>query len=182
MNEHTTLILGGARSGKSTHGEMLAADTGLNLVYVATGEPSDQEMQDRIMHHRESRGARWNTIEEPVNIAAEIRKNSDKNTAVLVDCLTIWMSNLMFHKKSIQDFTHELIDAIESAHGPVFLVSNEVGQGIVPRNALAREFRDEAGRLNQTLAASLANVVFVIAGLPMVLKKNGKNIAGGTQL
>lgn len=178
MNKQTTLILGGARSGKSSYAERLCEKTGLDLVYIATGEASDKEMQKRIEHHKKNRGDKWVTIEEPVDISSMITLHSNKNTVILVDCLTIWLSNLMYRKSNIQEETDVLINAIKKAPGPVFLVSNEVGQGIVPENALARDFRDEAGRLNQKMAAATQNVDFILAGLPLSLKKNGQPING----
>ncbi len=181
MNNKTTLILGGARSGKSSYAEELAEQSRFNLVYIATGEPSDEEMRARIDHHRDRRCEKWETIEEPVDIASVINEHSTKDTVILVDCLTIWTSNLMFKEKCVQEAGAKLIIALRNAPGPVLLVSNEVGQGIVPQNALARNFRDEAGRLNQRLAAVVPNVDYIVAGLPLSLKKNAKIVSGNIE-
>ncbi len=173
-NNDTTLIMGGARSGKSKYAEKLALKSEFDLIYIATGEARDNEMQNRIDHHKNRRGTRWNTIEEPLKIAAEIGLISDNKTLLLIDCLTLWLSNIIERNRNIEEETNILINAIKSARCPLILVSNEVGQGIVPINKLAREFRDETGRLNQKIAACVSNVYFVMAGLPLPLKENNK--------
>ncbi|MGV8996131.1 MAG: bifunctional adenosylcobinamide kinase/adenosylcobinamide-phosphate guanylyltransferase [Parvibaculaceae bacterium] len=163
-----TLLLGGARSGKSRHAEELATSFAAPWTYVATSEISDDEMRERISEHKARRGAGWRTVEAPLDLAGAITA-ADGN-AVLVDCLTLWLSNLMHADVDIEAATAELEVALAHAHVPVFLVSNEVGLGIVPDNALARRFRDEAGRLHQRLAARADRVLFMVAGLPMVVK------------
>lgn len=163
-----TLILGGARSGKSTYGETLIAALGGPAVYIATAIPGDPEMAERIHLHRQRRGPSWLTIEAAEDVAGSIAV-VPKGTPVLVDCLTLWLSNLMMAGRDVDAFTTQLLAAV-AAHGPVVMVSNEVGCGIVPENALARSFRDHAGRLNQAVAAAAQRVVLVVAGLPLVIK------------
>jgi len=165
-----TLVLGGARSGKSAHAEMLIAAAGGAPVYVATAEPGDDEMAERIAAHRARRGEGWRTVEAPVALAETLRTEARAGNAVLVDCLTIWLSNLLFAGRDVEAEVEALMIALGKAGGPVVLVSNEVGLGIVPENALARAFRDHAGRLNQQVAAAADRVVLVTAGLPMTLK------------
>jgi adenosylcobinamide kinase/adenosylcobinamide-phosphate guanylyltransferase len=163
----TTLILGGARSGKTRHALRAAEATGRPLVMIATAEPLDAEMADRIAHHRAERGSRWRTIEAPLDLAGALRQVTPQETAV-VDCLTLWVSNLMHAEHDLETAAAGLIAAL--AGRDVLLVSNEVGLGIVPDNALARRFRDAAGRLNQQVAAAADRVVFIAAGLPLVMK------------
>jgi len=166
-----TLILGGARSGKSRHAERLverAADCG---TYCATAEPGDAEMAERIATHRARRGGFWRTVEAPLTLAATIRAESRSDRPVLVDCLTLWLTNLMLAGREIEAEVAALAAALCDAAGPVVLVANEVGLGLVPETPLGRRFRDEAGRLNQEIAALADRVVFVAAGLPLVLKR-----------
>ncbi len=169
-----TLVLGGARSGKSRFGEQLALAAATSPIYLATAEIRDEEMRARIDRHRETRGKNWTTLEEPVDIAAQIDRFSAPEYPILVDCLTLWLSNLMERDLSVGVETERLCGALEQAQGRVVLVANEVGLGIVPENDLARQFRDEAGRLNQTVAALADHVVYMVAGLPLPVKKNGK--------
>jgi adenosylcobinamide kinase / adenosylcobinamide-phosphate guanylyltransferase len=167
----STLILGGARSGKSRHAEMLGRAHGGQLIYIATGEAGDDEMAERIRRHRSRRGPEWTTIEEPVELAAAVsRAAADPARFVLVDCITLWISNLMGLERSVADAVDGLAQAIDAAPGAVCLVSNEVGLGIVPDNAMARAFRDEAGLAHQRLAEVCGTVVLMVAGLPMTLK------------
>jgi len=166
----TTLVLGGARSGKSAYAEGLIRDAAPIATYLATAEAGDGEMSDRIAHHRAVRGAGWITIEEPLDLVGTLRRVTRTDRPVLVDCLTLWLSNLMHAERDIAAETAALAGCFAGLSGPVVLVSNEVGQGIVPDNALARAFRDHAGRLHQAVAATADRVVFVTAGLPMVLK------------
>lgn len=171
-----TLVLGGARSGKSRTAEALArrrAGAGGALVYVATAEALDDEMAARIDAHRRQRGAGWRTIDAPLEIAAAIAAEACPGRAVLVDCLTLWLSNLMHHGRDIGAETDRLVAALAAARGPVVLVANEVGLGIVPDNAMARAFRDHAGRINQAVAAAAGQVLFVAAGLSLPLKGPG---------
>lgn len=161
-----TLVLGGARSGKSAYAEALIGDR--PAVYLATGGAGDAEMAARIRAHRARRGPQWRTVEEPLELAAALRKLG--HGPILVDCLTLWLSNLMLADRDIDAETAGLEAALDGLTGPVVMVANEVGLGIVPDNALARAFRDHAGRLNQTIAARARRVVFVAAGLPLMLK------------
>lgn len=165
-----TLILGGARSGKSRYAQAFAESQPGPCVYLATAEVRDDEMAARIETHRQDRGPRWTTVEEPVDLAGALRAAATAEGAVLVDCLTLWLSNLMERERDIVAATAGLIEALPALGGPVIFVSNEVGWGIVPDNALARRFRDEAGRLNQAVAAAAQRVDFVAAGLPLTLK------------
>jgi adenosylcobinamide kinase / adenosylcobinamide-phosphate guanylyltransferase len=164
---HLTLVLGGARSGKSRHAEALITAGPPPWVYVATAEPLDDEMTARIAAHRARRGAGWRDVEAPRDLAGALTGIRD---AVLVDCLTLWLSNLMLAEADIEAETARLEDALTSVAAPVVLVSNEVGFGIVPDNALARRFRDAQGRLNQRIAARADRVVLIVAGLPLVVK------------
>jgi adenosylcobinamide kinase/adenosylcobinamide-phosphate guanylyltransferase len=166
----TTLVLGGARSGKSAHAEALVRAAGPLATYLATAEAGDGEMAERIAHHRRARGPGWLTIEEPLDLAGTLRRAARPDRPVLVDCLTLWLSNLMHAGRDVAAETTALTACLGALAGPVVLVSNEVGQGIVPDNALARAFRDHAGRLHQAVAAVADQVVFVTAGLPMALK------------
>lgn len=172
MNQsaQSTLILGGARSGKSSYAQALAEAASRSQTYIATGQALDDEMAMRIARHVEDRGPSWATIEEPLNVAEAIRRASDGQNAVLVDCLTLWLSNLMHSDLDVRRETDELVSVLETVPGPIFLVSNEVGMGIVPENALAREFRDAQGRLNRQVAAACRCVEFIAAGLPLRLK------------
>jgi adenosylcobinamide kinase/adenosylcobinamide-phosphate guanylyltransferase len=165
-----TLVLGGARSGKSRYAERLveaAADSG---TYCATAEAGDAEMAARIAAHRARRGAFWRTVEEPLALAAAIAAEARHERPLLVDCLTLWLSNVMLAGRNVDDEVAALAAALRLAAGPVVLVANEVGMGLVPETPLGREFRDAAGRLNQKVAAVADRVVFVAAGLPLVLK------------
>jgi len=161
------LILGGARSGKTTHALRLAEASTGGLVMIATAQALDDEMAERIARHQAERCRRWRTLEAPLDLVGALAEVRPGETAV-VDCLTLWVSNLMFAERDIEGETRGLIAAL--AGRDVILVSNEVGLGIVPDNALARRFRDEAGRLNQRIAAAADRVLFIAAGLPMVLK------------
>jgi adenosylcobinamide kinase / adenosylcobinamide-phosphate guanylyltransferase len=167
-----TLVLGGARSGKSRHAEALALETGLARVYVATAEAFDAEMTERIAHHRTGRAADgWRTIEEPLDLAAVIARETSPDAVMLVDCLTLWLSNLMLGGHDVAQGQAALAGALLAARGPVILVSNEVGMGLVPETRLGRDFRDAQGRLNQAMAAMAHHVTFVAAGLPLILKQ-----------
>jgi adenosylcobinamide kinase / adenosylcobinamide-phosphate guanylyltransferase len=164
-----TLVLGGARSGKSRHAEALLAGSA-GRVYVATGQAFDDEMRARIAAHRAAReGAGWTTVEEPVALAAALAGAGRR--AVLVDCLTLWVSNLLLGEHDVSAAVRGLHAALDGRGADTVLVSNEVGMGVVPENALARRFRDEAGRLHQELAARAdAGVVLVVAGIPVRIK------------
>jgi adenosylcobinamide kinase/adenosylcobinamide-phosphate guanylyltransferase len=162
-----TLVLGGARSGKSRYAESLTTSLPPAWIYLATAEPRDAEMAERIAAHRSRRGAGWRTIEEPHDIAAVLA--ADEGTT-LIDCLTLWLSNRMLAGADIDTEIVGLEVALAARLRPVVLVSNEVGSGIVPDNALARRFRDLQGRLNQRLAARADRVVLLVAGLPLIVK------------
>jgi adenosyl cobinamide kinase/adenosyl cobinamide phosphate guanylyltransferase len=163
-----TLVLGGARSGKSRHAEALAMRAAGPWTYVATAEIYDEEMRARIAEHRARRGESWLTVEAPLDLAGAVV--AARGNAVLVDCLTLWLSNLMHAGRDLDAETAKLEAALDAAGVPVFLVSNEVGLGIVPENALARRFRDAAGRLHQRLAARADHVLLMVAGLPLTVK------------
>ena len=168
LSPRLTLVLGGARSGKSRHAESLVMTAPPPWLYVATGEPRDDEMAARIAAHRARRGADWRTIEAPRDIAGAFAAAA--GGATLVDCLTLWLSNLMLADADIDAECARLDAALAQAKAPLVLVSNEVGLGIVPDNALARRFRDVQGRLNQRVAARADRVVLMVAGLPLVVK------------
>ena len=168
----TTLVLGGARSGKSAHAEGLVRASGLAMRYLATGEAGDAEMAERIAHHRDRRGPGWTTREEPLALVEALREEAGSDRAVLVDCLTLWLSNLFFAERDLDAETARLCEALAGLPGPTVLVSNEVGMGLVPETPLGRRFRDAQGRLNQAVAATVPSVLFVAAGLPLVLKSD----------
>jgi adenosylcobinamide kinase / adenosylcobinamide-phosphate guanylyltransferase len=163
-----TLVIGGARSGKSRFAEGLARDTGLTRSYIATAEAWDDEMRDRIARHRADRGTDWRLFEAPRDLAATLGQVPPG--VVLIDCATLWLSNHLLAESDLELQTEGLINAILNCKASVIMVSNEVGWSIVPDNALARRFRDAQGRLNQRLASTAGLVVAVMAGLPMVLK------------
>lgn len=165
------LVLGGARSGKSRYAQERAEALEGELVYVATAQAFDEEMRERIALHRADRGSRWSTIEAPLELADAITASSTPQTVVVVDCLTLWASNLILAESDISAATERLLRAIAGAQGTIILVANEVGLGIVPDNALARRFRDVAGKINQGVAAAVGEAVLVVAGLPLWLKE-----------
>ncbi|MGQ0456697.1 MAG: bifunctional adenosylcobinamide kinase/adenosylcobinamide-phosphate guanylyltransferase [Hyphomicrobium sp.] len=162
-----TLVLGGARSGKSRLAEDLAAAEPGPWTYIATAEASDEEMQARIAMHQSRRASGWSTVEAPIAVADAL---SSFQGVALVDCLTLWLTNLMLGGHDVSIETDRLIAALAARTSPCIVVANEVGLGIVPENALARAFRDQAGRLNQRVAAACDRVLFVAAGLPITLK------------
>ncbi len=164
------LILGGARSGKSRYGENLVMETSGDFVYVATAEARDDEMAARIAHHQDRRGESWRLIEEPLDLPGILRHQVGTKDVVLIDCLTLWLGNLMEAEADIASATSDLLKATKTCPARLVFISNEVGQGIVPDNALARQFRDEAGWLHQALAAEIDAVLTVMAGLPLILK------------
>ncbi|KQZ66557.1 MULTISPECIES: bifunctional adenosylcobinamide kinase/adenosylcobinamide-phosphate guanylyltransferase [unclassified Lysobacter] len=167
-----TLILGGARSGKSALAERLAARSA-DVVYIATAQARDGEMAARVAHHRERRPAHWRTHEEPLALATALREHARDGRCVLVDCLTLWLSNLLGDERDPARYDIEreaLLQTLPSLPGEIVLVSNEVGLGVVPMGELTRRFVDEAGRLHQTLGTRCERVLFVAAGLPLALK------------
>jgi adenosylcobinamide kinase/adenosylcobinamide-phosphate guanylyltransferase len=165
-----TLVLGGARSGKSRYAEALVEAAAHSGTYCATAEAGDEEMAERIAAHRSRRGAFWRTIEAPLAVADAITAEAIPERPLLVDCLTLWLSNLLLAEAPIEEAFATLCMALRDAAGPIVLVANEVGLGLVPETPLGRRFRDAAGRLNQDIAALADRVVFVAAGLPLVLK------------
>ena len=168
MSANLVLVLGGARSGKSRHAESLIAATAPPWTYIATAGADDEEMAARIKMHRERRGTGWRTVEAPREIAAALAECV--NTPVLVDCLTLWLSNLMLAQADIDREIGSLEKGLLGMKAPVVLVANEVGLGIVPEHPLGRRFRDWQGILNQRMAAQADRVVLMVAGLPLVIK------------
>ena len=179
----TTIILGGARSGKSAYAEKLAIESGKEVVYIATARAGDGEMAKRIETHRSNRPAHWTTVEEPLLLAAAIDKWSAPGRLLLIDCLTLWLTNLIFSVDQdcpevgvidlpaiFYEQNDALVAALHGARGDVVLVSNEVGLGIVPYGALSRCFADESGRMNQAVAAACDRALFIVAGMPLTLK------------
>ncbi len=164
-----SLVLGGASSGKSDYAENMILNTGLAPVYIATAQVFDDEMAAKVTRHKKSRGDGWHTIEEPIAVA-ETLMQMDEGRAVLLDCATLWLTNIILGKHDLAQHTSDLIAAMRNCKSPVVVVSNEVGQGIVPDNALSRQFRNAQGTLNQHIAAKADLVVAVMAGLPMILK------------
>ncbi len=167
-----TLVLGGARSGKSAYAERMVEAAGKGL-YLATAEPGDAEMAERIRHHKVRRGPAWETLEEPLALPGALRRHARPDRPILVDCLTLWLANLMAAERDIEAETGNLTSACADLNGAVVFVSNEVGSGIVPATSLGRAFRDHAGRLNQAVARVADRVVILIAGLPLNLKQPG---------
>jgi adenosylcobinamide kinase / adenosylcobinamide-phosphate guanylyltransferase len=181
------LIIGGARSGKSRLAEDRAAATGQRVIYIATAEAADGEMARRIAHHQQRRPAGWGLVETPLHLADTLRQHAAPDTCLLVDCLTLWLSNLLFAGQAAQQAeadvaidcpllagaSADLLAAVPTLPGSIILVSNEVGWGIVPMHPVSRLFADEQGRLNQRVAAVCERVTLVAAGLPLTLKAPG---------
>ena len=169
-----TLILGGARSGKSRLAEKLAHESGLDVTYIATAQAHDEEMAQRIAVHRARRPERWHSIEEPLALAATLQQHAAPGRCLLVDCLTLWLTNLLLHPDA-DVFAQEraaLLSALPELPGEIILVSNETGMGVVPLGELTRRYCDEAGWLHQELAQCCDRVLLTVAGLPMTLKGN----------
>ena len=173
MTKEIVLITGGARSGKSRCAEQRAAEMGTRPVYVATAEAKDKEMAQRIAEHRKRRGHRWRTIEEPLELAAALLAQRGTTDCVLVDCLTLWISNLLIRhdEKYASEKVEELIEQLPALNFHLVFVTNEVGWGIVPDNLLARRFRDLAGWTNQRMAAAANEVILMVAGIPIIAKQ-----------
>ena len=164
------LVLGGARSGKSRHAEEVALRHQGERIYIATAEAGDEEMQQRIADHRRRRGTEWRTLEEPIELTNALQRACGERRFVLVDCITLWLSNLLMLERDVGQEIDRLCKMLPALEGTVIFVSNEVGLGIVPENALARRFRDDAGFANQRVAAACDEVVVMVAGLAMKLK------------
>jgi adenosylcobinamide kinase / adenosylcobinamide-phosphate guanylyltransferase len=164
------LILGGQRSGKSRTAEALALKGGRSPIYLATATAGDREMAERIAVHRARRGDVWRTVEEPLDLPAVLAGLATPERIVVVDCLTLWLSNLVHAERNIDVETDRLVETLAEARGPAILVSNEVGSGIVPANALARRFADAQGILNQRVAATVGRVILMAAGIPLQIK------------
>ena len=166
------LILGGARSGKSRLAEKLAADSALNVIYIATSQPLDGEMNQRVASHRARRPDHWGLVEEPVELARVLRDNAAPDRCLLVDCLTLWLTNLLMldsPERLVQE-REALLDSLADLPGEIIFVSNETGLGVVPLGELTRRYVDEAGLLHQALAECCQRVVLTVAGLPLTLK------------
>lgn len=164
-----TFVLGGARSGKSRHAETLVSACPAPWTYLATAQAFDDEMRERIALHRDRRDGRWHTVEAPLELADTVGR-APGGQALLVDCLTLWLTNVMLAERNVEKSCEELAAVLAKPRGPWFVVSNEVGLGIVPDSRLGRDFRDAAGRLNQMIAAKADAVLFMVAGLPMKVK------------
>lgn len=166
------LILGGARSGKSRLAEQIARDCGLAVIYIATSQPLDGEMSERIAHHRARRPDDWALVEEPIRLATVLRKHARAERCILVDCLTLWLTNLLMldDPMRLEQERDALLGCIADLPGRLLLVSNETGLGVVPMGELTRRYVDEAGWLHQALAERADRVIFTVAGLPMILK------------
>lgn len=174
LQARTVLVFGGARSGKSAYAQALAEGAAGERLYLATAEASDDEMAERIARHQADRGAGWTTREAPMALIEALAEEARPGRIVLVDCLTVWLANLMFADRDADAEAERLAAALPRLAGPAILVSNEVGQGIVPENALARRFRDAQGRANRLAAEACDAVVWVAAGLPTLLKPGAR--------
>ncbi|WP_293266041.1 bifunctional adenosylcobinamide kinase/adenosylcobinamide-phosphate guanylyltransferase [Neptunomonas sp.] len=163
-------IIGGARSGKSRYAENLARNSGSDVIYIATAQAYDDEMQERIDQHKNQRPSQWDVFEESLEISNVINNESSSSNCLLIDCLTLWVTNLLCEDKSIADYKQQLIDALSNAKGDVILVSNETGMGVVPMGKLTRRYCDEAGWLHQEVAVLADQVVLMVAGIPVVIK------------
>jgi adenosylcobinamide kinase/adenosylcobinamide-phosphate guanylyltransferase len=169
----TVLVIGGCRSGKSSHALHLAEQVSGQKIFIATCIPQDKEMEQRVMHHQRRRANSWKTIEAPIFLPEAIIKHGLKGNVLLVDCLTLWINNLIMDDRNSAKIDNHIIDLIRSldeAECPVILVSNEVGCGIVPENKLARRFRDIAGFTNQKVAGCADRVIWMVAGIPVKIK------------
>ncbi len=174
MKGYCELILGGARSGKSTLAEQRALSTGLELVYIATATAGDHEMSRRIAHHQQRRGTTWQLVEEPAELADALLRHQGPQCCIVVDCLTLWLSNCL-HRDCWEQQKESLLLTLPELAGHILLVSNETGLGVVPMGELSRQFVDEAGFLHQQLAALCQRVTLTVAGLPLTLKPGQEN-------
>lgn len=167
------LILGGARSGKSHYAETRAIESGMDVIYIATAQALDDEMQLRIKHHQQQRPAHWRLIEEPIELLSVLKENANASTCILVDCLTLWVSNQLCsdkHKQQIEKNSESLASLLPTLSGNIIFVSNEVSMGITPMGEMSRQFVDESGRLHQRLAAVCDKVTLMVAGIPSQIK------------
>ncbi|MCK5541148.1 MAG: bifunctional adenosylcobinamide kinase/adenosylcobinamide-phosphate guanylyltransferase [Desulfobacterales bacterium] len=175
MSKTTTLVIGGCKSGKSRYALNLANNISANRkIFVATSVPTDSEMEERVLAHKKEREESFLTIEEPVLLPEIIEEYSNKADVILIDCLTLWISNLLYKdytKKEILEYIQKLVNSVKKTECPIILVSNEVGTGIVPENKLARVFRDIAGIANQEIAKAVKNVVWTVAGISVNIKE-----------
>lgn len=169
---HQHLILGGARSGKSGFAAQLAQESGLPVLFIATAQATDAEMAQRIHQHQTSRPAHWHLLEEPLHLGQHLQSHLHPDRFVLVDCLTVWLTNLLMAEDPalLHAEQHALLQAVTQAAGPLVLVGNETGMGIVPMGEITRRFVDENGRMHQQLAHTCSRVTLMVAGLPLVLK------------
>lgn len=166
-----TLITGGARSGKSAYAEALAAASAMEVVYIATAQALDAEMADRIARHRARRPREWRTVEVPLRLADALRENTGQDRCLLIDCLTLWLTNLFSIEPSAAEASRQdFLAALGEVRGTVIVVTNEIGMGVVPLGELSRRFVDDMGRLNQVVAARADRVVLMVAGLPVSVK------------
>jgi len=172
MTRGAVLILGGARSGKSRYAEEVARNSGLRRIYIATAQALDEDMRERIDAHLARRDGSWTNVDAPYDLVGSLKKRTGEDSAVLVDCLTLWLSNHLLNDSDIDLECQRLAGCAAALPGLVVFVSNEVGSGIVPDNALGRRFRDAQGRLNQMMAQVCGTVALVVAGLPTILKGN----------
>ncbi|QBR71926.1 bifunctional adenosylcobinamide kinase/adenosylcobinamide-phosphate guanylyltransferase [Beijerinckiaceae bacterium] len=170
VSAKSLLVLGGARSGKSRYAQALAEGSSRHPVLIATAQALDAEMAERIARHAAMRNPRWRVVEEPIALTAALQREARADCILVVDCATLWLSNLLLQNDDLASATQHLADSVAKLAGPVIFVSNEVGQGIVPENALARSFRDAQGLLNQALAQACEVVVVINAGLALCLK------------
>jgi adenosylcobinamide kinase/adenosylcobinamide-phosphate guanylyltransferase len=170
MNKGRILVLGGARSGKSRMAEQIVEGSGLARFYLATAEAGDEEMRQRIAEHRARRGADWQTLETPLDLEAALAGTARPDRAILADCLTLWLSNIFLNEGDVGERIAALAVSLRELPGLIVVVSNEVGLGLVPDNALSRSFRDAQGQLNQSVAEACDTVIFAAAGLPLALK------------
>ena len=176
VKKELVFVLGGARSGKSSWALRYTEENYRSYLFLATAEVRDEEMAERVQLHQESRGPKWNLLEEPLEIAEALKAKCDNFEAVLVDCLTIWLSNVLLKtgEGGVSAYRHHLLEALAARKQNIIIVSNEVGTGIIPDSPLGRKFRDLAGLLNQEVAELADTVIFMIAGLPMYLKGGPK--------
>ncbi len=174
-----TLVLGGAKSGKTKWALRYAESFSQfpHYIYLATALPTDEEMKAKIKKHQEERSAKWSTLEEPLEISSKIYSLKDKPSLILVDCLTLWISNLLHYNKNLEEYLNNFIEVLKIIRSNkdvlLILISNEVGLGLVPENRLGRLFRELSGELNQRIANISDEVYFIVAGLPIVLKGKG---------